>query len=97
MVALSDAQARQSSDRQMFNVIIQTVNVIAAGDIHKTSSCCYLTDQSGGYHYPELNRQYYVLHQNLLAMMSLLNYPFHYFSVIQSCERVMRVLSNDQL
>ena len=33
----------------------------------------------------------------LLAMMSLLSYPFHYFSAIHSCEKIMRVLSSDQL
>ena len=81
----------------MFNAIIKTVNVVAAGDIHKIAGRCYLTDQSGGYHYAKLNRQYYVLHQKQLSMMSLLNYPSHYLSVIRSCERVMRVLSNDQL
>ena len=97
LVALSDAQALQSSDRQMFNAIIQTINVVAAGDIHKIADSCYLTDQSGGYHHVELTREYYLLHQKLLAIMSLLSYPFHYFSAIHSCEKIMRVLSSDQL
>ena len=97
LVALSDAQASQSIDRQMFNAVIKTVNVLAAGDIHKIAGRCYLTDQSGGYHHGGLSRKSYALHQKLLAMMSLLSYPFHYFSAIHSCEKIMHILSNDQL
>ncbi|MBV53322.1 MAG: hypothetical protein CL816_04555 [Coxiellaceae bacterium] len=97
LLALSDDQAKQSINHQVFNDIIHSIHVLAAGDIHKTQGYCYLTDQSGGYHRSDLSRDDYLDHQKLLSNLSLLSYPFNYFSTVQSCEKVMNVLSSHHL
>ena len=97
LVALDRNQALQITTQDGLKQTLESICIVAAGDVLKTNQSCHLNDQSGGFHHKTLSQSIFQEHRRLMKIMRLLEFTFVYFITYHNCENIVSVLTTGQL